>query len=107
MSSEKRAAVELLLIEASHDLDPIEVFFRNYEPGRGMMVVQCHALAWCAYWGSMGLNTVQQFVCSCDSQYVTNVLIRGCGMTKKSDEAYVARIVTAIQTALANIGPTP
>jgi hypothetical protein len=92
--------LEQLTIHAD-GLDPIRVVIEQFGEGKqGMITITCYGRAWNAYWGTPG-RSVREFFMSCDSQYLVGCLV--CGMTPiakhfvASDEAYLARIVTAVQ----------
>ena len=54
--------VETLQIPHSDSLDPITVYWHNYEPGKGMVTMVCWGCAWNAYFGiSTGEETIQDF----------------------------------------------
>jgi hypothetical protein len=84
-------------------LDPITIYVEQFRPGAGRMTVQCYARAWTAFWGSHGADApLEGFVASAPADYITDGLIwgtRGVILRKheKTDEAYVQRIVRAIQ----------
>jgi hypothetical protein len=84
-------------------LDPITVYVEQFRPGSGRMTVQCYARAWTGFWGSHGADaTLEDFVADCSDDYIADGLIwgtRGVILRKheKTDEAYVQRIVRAIQ----------
>lgn len=94
--------LEQLTIRAT-GLDPIRVTVEEYSANQGAMTVTCYGRAWTASWGSMGTDSVRKFVLSCDVPYLVGCLVRGMTPTAKrfqaSDEAYLAKIVDAIQKA--------
>lgn len=96
-----RGNVEQVTIRSPR-LDPIRVVLEDFAgSGQGMMTVTCYGRAWTAYWGGMGEPGVMRFVLSCDVPYLVGCLVRGMTPTAKryqaSDEAYLSRIVEAIQ----------
>lgn len=83
-------------------LDPVTVFVEQYGPTESRITVQCYAQAWTAFWGSHGEQTVEEFVCSCHSDYVASNLTWGQnGLMLKSrskyQREYLLRIVEAIK----------
>lgn len=91
--------IRFIEIPRRNNLDPINVFVQDYDPGRGRIVVTCYGQAWCGFWGAMGDRTVMQFVAECDAKYVaSNMLSGGHGYIKKSERAYVERIATEVIT---------
>lgn len=89
--------IRFIEIPRRNNLDPINVFVQDYDPGRGRIVVTCYGQAWCGFWGAMGDRTVMKFVASCDAKYVaTNMLSGGHGYTKKSERHYVERIAAEV-----------
>lgn len=93
-----RQAAMIMEIDARPELDPIRVIFQDVlgELGRGRVIVQCFDCAWTAWWGAMGKRTVKEFFLSCDAHYLAANLIAN----RDCREAYVVRIVEAIQQAL-------
>jgi hypothetical protein len=81
--------VVLHQIPASKGLDPITYIMRDFQPGRGELVVWCYGKAWTAYWGSMGDRTIRQFLLDCYDDYIATKL--------EPDNDYVLRIVRAVQ----------
>lgn len=84
-------------------LDPITVYVEQFRPGAGRMTVQCYARAWTGFWGSHGAEApLEHFVADCPADHIAAGLIwgtRGVILRRheKTDEAYVQRIVRAIQ----------
>ena len=62
------------------------------------MIVECWCSAWAAYWGGMGVRTLAEFIDSCDDFYVSGKLLPS--KYTKRDEAYLLRIVEAVQIAI-------
>jgi hypothetical protein len=84
-----------------HRLDPIRVITENLEPGKGRIIIVCFNAAWVGYWGAMGGQTVEQFVLSCDAEYLAGNI--GCAVSlqkSESNAAYLVKIITAVQAAL-------
>lgn len=62
-------------------LDPVTVYVTNYQPGQGKMVVECFGDAWAVYWGAMGDNNLQQFVLTCNNDYILNKMLKNTTQT--------------------------
>lgn len=94
--------VEALRILDAPALDPITVFLQDFGPGRGRITVECYGEVWTTYWGAMGDKTIRQFVCAVGAYYLYANLIGPGGQRKmdKREQAYVWRIVGAVQEAL-------
>jgi hypothetical protein len=75
--------------------DPITVFFQDFEPGKGRMVMECYGQAWASYWGAMGNHTVRDFVKTAGPDYLVNKLSRP--KQTKTEEKYLRRLVEAIK----------
>jgi hypothetical protein len=90
--------VSVHVIPSSASLDAITIFFQDFEPGQGRMVVECYGNAWAAYWGAMGGKTVREFVRSADVYYLTNKLSRP--NQNKTTDKYLQRLVEAIKADL-------
>ena len=52
-------------------LDPISVYLEDYGAGRGKITITCFNDSWSNYWGSMGENTIAQFITKCDNHYLS------------------------------------
>ncbi len=81
-------------------LDPITVFYQDFEPGKGQITITCYGEAWTAYWGAMGKGILQFFKMA-DQGYLVNRLL-GAQFQKrtKGHETYLGRIVDAIKEEL-------
>jgi len=82
-------------------LDAIRVFFLNYEPGKGEIVITCYDSAWKAYFGGMYGDTIQKFVNQAGADY----LLPKLGITqwlKKSatHDKYLTRVIKAVKAKL-------
>lgn len=74
-------------------LDPITVYWHDYEPGKGMVTIVCYGQAWAAYFGAMSGRTIQQFFAGSGVDYLVNKL----GTTRKVHDRYLTNIVKAIK----------
>lgn len=111
------AKLTKLVIQDAPALDPISIYAEDIGPGQGSLLVRVFDRAWYAYWGAMGKNndgipyTVQQFVLSCDTGYITSNLVRGnrgrisSATQQAHDERYVERIAAAIKQAFRQLQP--
>lgn len=111
------AKLTKLVIADAPNLDPIHVYAEDMGHGRGSLLVRCYDRAWYAYWGAMGrekdgsTTTVQKFVLSCDTGYLTDNLVCGnraritSSIQQAHDERYVGRIVDAIKRAFQQLQP--
>jgi hypothetical protein len=93
-------------IAGAKALDPITVFI-DAGTGSGQMTIICYGMAWTAYWGAIGNETVAHFVIGCDSSYLVNRLTPNDRKTKKSEQTYMLRIVKAVQEALTKLEVAP
>ena len=105
----ERHHADMLLIHAV-GLDPITVYIRDLAPGRGTITIACYGCAWTTGWGSMGVETVAEFVRSAHVEYLLGCLLNRQypALSKRAradEERYLARIVQAVQLALAG-GPS-
>lgn len=92
----------VLVIKGAPALDPITVFIENYAPGQGRMTVRVYDRAWTAAWFAMNGRTLEQFVATCDWDYVHGNLTQGLNgrvlkYVAKSDRDYLKRTILAIQ----------
>ena len=95
--------VETLQIPHSDALDPITVYWHNYEPGKGMVTMVCWGCAWNAYFGSTGEETIQDFFRKAGASYLVNKML-GYEWQKdtKKHQKYLGRLINAVKAALEN-----
>jgi len=83
------------------ELDPITVFWQDFEPGRGAVTITCWGNAWTCYFGAMGM-TIGEFVAMADIGYLISKLARYQNLKdRKREEKCLTRIVVAIKASLA------
>lgn len=80
--------------------DPIFVVIHDIGAGSGRLVIECYGDVWSGYWGAMGDKTMEQFLLSCSADYITGKMFGRYHKRNKQHEAYLQRMVEAIQTAL-------
>lgn len=90
-------------------LDPVTVFVEQFSPTASRITVQCYAQAWTAFWGSHGDQQVEDFVCSCNADYVADNLTWGQNglilkARQKDQREYLLRIVEAIKAEFSKKG---
>jgi hypothetical protein len=93
--------VDVLEIPAQPGLDPITVYWHNYEHGKGMVTVVCYGSAWNCYFGGMSGRTIQEFFAYADTSYLTPKL--NCAQFLKKNrghDRYVAQIIDVVKAAL-------
>ncbi|ELV5048833.1 hypothetical protein SHB66_004294 [Salmonella enterica] len=61
------------IITGAERLDPVRVMIENIEPGKGLLTITCFGRSWNGSWGSMGGDTVQEFI-----KRVSNDYLIGC-----------------------------
>ena len=66
-------------------LDPVRVMIENIEPGRGLITITCFGRSWNASWGSMGGDTVQEFIKRVSNDYLIGCLDRQLESTVDAD----------------------
>jgi len=81
-------------------LDPITVVLQDVGPGCGRLVVECFGSAWSGYWGAMGDRTLLEFLVDCHPGYIAGKMHPTDRKLKKSEAAYMGRIVEAVHSAL-------
>lgn len=103
MKVEQKQVTQLTISDAT-DLDPISVVIEDSAPGHGQIIITCYGRSWTAYWGGMSGDTLAQFFIRVSAGYIVPCLVRGMARTLRSDEkreeAYLLRIVEAVQAAL-------
>lgn len=81
-------------------LDPITVLLCDMG-GRGRIIVECFGEAWAHYFGSIGKESLRDFVAGCDEYYLADKLIsHAWHRPKKSEEKYLQDIARAVIAAL-------
>lgn len=98
MSDKKLSHIE---VRGVSGLDEIDVYFLDVRPGAGHVTITCFGSAWTAYFGAMAGKTIAQFVARVEVDYlVTKLGITPQLKGRKCDNAYLARIVRAVQAEL-------
>ena len=64
------STVTKLVIDQLEALDPITVIAEDLEPRKGKITVSCFGKSWTAYWGAMGDQSLAEFFCSCNADYI-------------------------------------
>lgn len=97
-----RIVVEAIEIPAAGELDAIQVYWRDVGLGQGYVTITCWGSAWTCYFGGMGGRTIRQFFADCDKHYlVTKLGITQHLKQRKSDHAYLGRLIDAVHAAMA------
>lgn len=94
-----RATVSMLTLTDLKNLDPIRVITEDYKPGSGRIIITCWDRAWTGYWGGMSGRTISDFFTQMDAGYLMGNLVGSLKQTK-AQNAYLVRIIEAVQTAL-------
>ena len=98
------STIQQLLIEDLPGLDPVRVVWENYNLGQGRITVTCYGRAWTTAWFAMGQSTIEQFFIFASPDYILSnmatYMAPGLKANKKHDEAYLTRIIIAVQEAL-------
>lgn len=95
------------IIKGAPQLDPITVIVRDFELGRGQIIIECYGRAWAAYWGAMGGVNLATFFINCGADYLANRLRPAGIRITKAEQEYLVRIVRAVQDALRESSPLP
>lgn len=98
MRIEDSAKSRVFTIFDAPKLDPVTVVLQDIAPGHGRLIVECWGEAWSAYWGGMGASTLAEFVRDCGTDYIVSKMCRPRML--KREEAYLKRIVAAVQSTL-------
>jgi hypothetical protein len=102
--NEQIGTLEVTYVPQSPELDPITVFWQNFELGKGIVTLTCYGDAWTAWFGAMGNRTIQQFVDSAGVDYLVNKLspnhVRLNQTQTKRQDQYLARIVKALKAEM-------
>ena len=68
----ERLLTEKYYITDVYGLDPITVFCENHGDRRGEITVKIYGEVWTTYFGSMGYETIQEFVLKANNSYMHN-----------------------------------
>jgi hypothetical protein len=90
---------------ASKGIDPIEVYFRDEEPGQGSITITCYGEAWTAWWGAIGGRTIDEFVAQCDADYLLGKLTPPRHTTKRQND-HLRKIIERVLSVLAAMRTT-
>lgn len=102
------STVTMMTITDAVALDPIRVITEDYEPGQGRIIITCYSKAWVGYWGGMSGRSIKEFFIDCDAGYLIGNLTAGLSQLKsreKNDNAYLIRIINAVQSAFRSGNP--
>lgn len=72
-------------VTGAERLDPVRVMIENMEPGKGLLTITCFGKSWNGSWGSMGDDTVQEFVKRVSNDYLIGCLDRQPDSTTDAD----------------------
>jgi hypothetical protein len=90
---------DYLFIPASNGLDPIYVYFTDFELGKGMMTVSCFGQAWSCGFNAMGKRGIKEFIKASGADYVANKM-ESVDIRKKSYRDYTMKIAKQVIAAL-------
>jgi len=107
----EKSKVQKFKITEVKNLDPVNVFLEDFEPGKGEIIIECYGKAWSVYWGAMGSKPISVFFCYVDNNYIIGKLDGGlCSRVYESpdDEVgtpnyqyeYLSRIIDTVKEAL-------
>lgn len=81
-------------------LDPVTVILHDHG-GRGGIIVECYGCAWSCYFGSIGSETLREFIAGCDKYYLASKLVtQTVRHATKREELYAQNIAEAVINAL-------
>lgn len=81
-----KSLVEKLRIEdASPHLSSINVFFEDYEKGRGKVTIECDGDAWSYFWGATARDTIKEFFAEVGTDYLVCKFVAGISRTIDDD----------------------
>ena len=74
------------------DIDPLTVFFEDFDPGQGQVTIVCWGRAWSHYWNAMGPEcTAESFFLKASPDYLVGKLMLERGLILKRHEARETR----------------
>lgn len=86
------SAVEISKVDPT--LDPVTVYYHDFLPGQGRVIIETFGMAWSCYFGAMGNRNIQQFVKEASVEYLVGKLMRHKEL--KRDIARLTRIIRAL-----------
>lgn len=84
MKVEKSDVLAFTISEVER-LDPVRVVIENISPGKGLLTITCFGRSWNGSWGSMGDDTVQEFVKRVSNDYLIGCFDRQLDSTDDAD----------------------
>ena len=69
MKIEKQQTETYVLTDIT-SLDPITIYINNICKGKGKITIECYGRAWTNYWGGMGDQSIQEFFCGANNDYI-------------------------------------
>lgn len=100
MRFENAERVKVFTIFDAPNLDPITVVLQDVGQGCGRLIVECFGSAWAGYWGATGSETLLDFLTGCHPGYIAGKMHSNDRKMKKSEAAYLERIIEAVHSAL-------
>lgn len=70
----KGGVVNKIVLSKIDRLDPVTVFTEDFTRGQGQITITCYGKAWTAFWGAIGDQTIAEFFCDCDIDYIAEKL---------------------------------
>lgn len=103
---QKMLVVTAIELSGMQALDPVNVYWENFESGRGRVTITCYGEAWTAYWGATGKQQLQDFFLSADDEYLSDRL-QGAQFQKRTPghKTYLKRIIRAVKESLKETPP--
>lgn len=92
--------IEKITVPARPGLDPVYAYFENMEKGSGRVILVCWDMAYTAYWGAIGDNTIQEFFAGCGVDYIMGNLSGRHYKQGAIDQKYLKRIVQSVHDHL-------
>jgi len=88
--------VEKILISEVSDQDNISVYFEDFGPGQGHVMIKQHSDCWTSFWGGCGKTGIKAFFLGCDAAYLTKKLVKHDRRRKPDIEATKKKIKRSI-----------
>jgi len=88
--------VEKILISDVENQDNISVYFEDFGPGQGHVIIKQYCECWESFWGGCGEDGIKAFFLRCDASYLTKKLVKHDRMSEPDIEETKKKIKRSI-----------
>lgn len=87
-----KSTVEKLTISGVQHLDPINVFFEDYDAGRGKVTIEVVGDAWSYFWGATARPTIKEFFAEAGTDYLVGKFSLGISSTVNDESSEALKL---------------